>query len=139
MTAPSQLSQLGQLVTQTQKNFTQSGTGAVARTVSSKFGDIISAKDFGATGNGTTDDTVALQAFITYITANSRRGYIPEGTYIISSSLNFPQGGNYSVIGAGKNSTIIQQNTNNVPIFSMGATGSAACVFIEIAGMYLKC
>jgi len=124
-------------IMQTFQGFLQNGTGAVNRTVQGRFQDTVSAKDFGATGNGTTDDTAALQAFVTYIVTNSKRGYIPEGTYIISSSLNFPQGGSYSVIGAGKNSTTIQQITNNVPIFSMGGTGSAACVFIEIANMYL--
>jgi hypothetical protein len=59
MTAPSQLSQLGQLVTQTQKNFTHSPSGAVARTVSAKLQDVVSLRDFGATTSG--DISTALQ------------------------------------------------------------------------------
>jgi hypothetical protein len=85
-----------------------------------------------------TDDTAALQAFVTYVTNNSRNGYIPEGTYLISAALNIAQGGNYRIVGAGKNSTIIKQVTNNIAIFSMGATGNAACVFVEFAHMYLS-
>src|ERR1700739_2977832 len=46
MTAPSQLSTLGQLVTQTQKNFLHQGTGAVSRTALSKLQDTLSLSDF---------------------------------------------------------------------------------------------
>jgi hypothetical protein len=43
----------------TSVNFTQSGTGAVARALAAKIGDIISVKDFGAVGDGSTDDGAA--------------------------------------------------------------------------------
>ena len=46
--------------------FLQSGTGAVTRTVQAKERDVVSVKDFGVVGDGTTDDTTALTAAITY-------------------------------------------------------------------------
>jgi hypothetical protein len=65
------------------------GTGAVATTVQSKLREVVSVKDFGATGNGTTDDTTAIKAAITY--AQSGNGcvvYMPAGIYVISDTLD---------------------------------------------------
>jgi hypothetical protein len=116
--------------------YIQGGTNSVTRSLTSKLQDEVSAKDFGAVGNGVTDDTAAIQAWATYVVANQKRGYLPEGTYILSSAISIPQGGNYSFIGAGRASSILRQTVNNLPIFDMGATGSASCVFIEIAEIW---
>ena len=43
--------------------FVQSGTGAVASTVQDKLREFVSVKDFGAVGDGVTDDTGAMLAF----------------------------------------------------------------------------
>lgn len=67
----------------------QSGTGTVTRTVASKLNDVLSVKDFGAVGDGITDDTVAIQAAINY-TGSKLGGTIllPAGSYKITSTLS---------------------------------------------------
>jgi hypothetical protein len=64
-------------------SFTQAGTGASARTVQARLRDIVSVKDFGAVGDGVTDDTAAIQAAITAAT----NVLVPPGTYGISSQI----------------------------------------------------
>jgi len=65
--------------------YTPSGTGAVARSAASKFGDVVSVKDFGAVGDGVADDTAAIQACVNAAKNGTNKNiYIPAGTYLIS-------------------------------------------------------
>jgi len=70
-----------------QVGFIQAGAGAVARTTQDKGREIVSALDFGATGDGTTDDTAALQAAITAAIIAGKSLYVPAGKYKITSTL----------------------------------------------------
>lgn len=51
----------GNIITLAGIDFTQAGTGAVTRTAQSKMRDVVNVKDFGAVGNGSTDDTTSIQ------------------------------------------------------------------------------
>jgi len=64
------------------------GTGAVVRTIKDKLGETVSVKDFGAVGDGTTDDLAAFEAARDYAMSNNRPAiFIPDGNYYISSTL----------------------------------------------------
>lgn len=64
--------------------FLQAGTGAVARTIQSKNRDVVSPEDFGAVGDGVTNDTVALQAAITAL--DSGQTLHLENDYVVKGS-----------------------------------------------------
>ena len=67
--------------------YTPSGVGAVARTVKNKLDEIISVKDFGAVGDGVTDDTAAIQAAFDAVDINGTVRFGVGETYLISDTL----------------------------------------------------
>lgn len=79
--------------------FTQAGVGAVLRTLQDKARDTVSVKDFGALGDGTADDTAAMQA----AHDTGRVVYYPEGQYQFTA-LAIAEGG---IVGAGPTSSVL--------------------------------
>ncbi len=93
-------------------DFTAYGTGAVTRTASDKFSDAVSVKDFGAYGNGLSDDTLAIQKAL----AAHDTVYVPPGTYLISGVITI--GERQRLYGAGQVSVIeCQDNSFNAVEF----------------------
>lgn len=108
-------------------SFTQVGTGAVTRTVDSKLKDVVSVKDFGAVGDGVTDDTAAIQAAIN--TADGRTVLLPAGTYKITSTLTFtPTAATFEkpirLVGDGMLNSVIDTRVANGPAISIASTAT---------------
>jgi polygalacturonase len=53
---------------------------------------VINVKDFGAKGDGITDDTAAIQAALNAYPNGMRIIYLPNGTYLVSNTLTWPAG-----------------------------------------------
>ena len=77
------------------------------RTLSDRFSDTVNVKDFGAVGDGVTDDTVAIQAAM----ATGRSVIIPKGNYLINSPLTISTYGQ-SIIGEGKSTRLVINHTS---------------------------
>jgi hypothetical protein len=115
----------------TKLSFTQSGTGAVARTVDSKLKDVVSVKDFGAVGDGTTDDTAAIQAAIDSLPSGGGHVYIPRGLYLVdpATGINVVEG--LTLSGAGRLNTQLVADTNGGAVIKRQFNDSAANSYLR--------
>lgn len=75
----------------------------------------INVKNFGAKGDGLTDDTEAIKKAIN----SGLRIFFPEGNYIISESLELTS--NKTFYGVSSRKSKITQTTDNIPVVIMGA------------------
>lgn len=95
----------------------QSGTKLYNR-----VNDSISVKDYGAKGDGVTDDTAAIQAALNSLSLTGGTVIIPASTsnYLFSSTLLVPFG--VRLVGHGKFSTIIRYTGNSAAVSTTGTT-----------------
>jgi hypothetical protein len=104
----------------------------ISRTLQSKSDELVSVRDFGAKGDGATDDTAAIQRAIDQILFGSfslsqtrlRRGIkLPAGTYLLTSSLKLPSWA--FLYGEGKDRTTIVQTNALFPVIQLKDSFSA--------------
>jgi Pectate lyase superfamily protein len=93
--------------------YTPPFTGGVAESVSAKLAQTVSVKDFGAVGDGVTDDKAAIQAALNAVDTVQ----FPDGTYLLGSKVNLNS--NNVLIGSG--ATILW----NASSFANAIEGSA--------------
>lgn len=113
-------------------DYTASGTGAVTRTSAGKFADVVSVKDFGAVGDGLTDDTLAIQKAL----SAGYHVYVPEGTYLVTSTIGLTS--SQSLYGAGQASVIKAQSTAFNTIEVTGKHTQISNLRIESGAVALK-
>lgn len=66
-------------------DYNQGGTGAVDRTVKAKLQETVSVKDFGAVGDGVTNDTAAFNS--AWAATAPQAVYVPAGSYAITGTV----------------------------------------------------
>lgn len=64
-------------------------------------------KDFGAKGDGTTDDTAAIQAAVNHAVQSNSSVYLPVGQYLVSSSIRITGQTPFALVGGGRNAILI--------------------------------
>jgi len=112
------------------------GSGAVATTVQAKLRETVSVKDFGAVGDGITNDTAAFQNAVNSL-ANGGTVYMPAGTYLLDS-VDIPHEPiTIQMIGAGTSATILLMNSPTSPVIRtlpfVGLYRNTGSVFSDFA------
>jgi len=110
-------------------------TGAVVTNVEDKLAQYVSVTDFGAVGDGVTDDSAAFQAAVDYVVSLSPVSpsiFIPSGDYVIGTTIN---AGGAEFFGEGFNTTgtrIFPTASLNAPMFDV--VGGARFLNMTILG-----
>lgn len=101
----------------------------VARALQRRFADVVNVKDFGAKGDGITDDTEAIQDALDFC-GNSNVAWFPPGTYIVTSLT-----AQCSIMGTGMYNTKVVGTGDSGDVFYLdGATSKEVCDIHIVAG-----
>lgn len=116
--------------------FIQAGTGATARTAQTKMREVFSVTDFGAVGDGTTNDYAAFAAALAAAKAMDPNGYrgtrvtVPYGVYRLSTGLTLTSHIIFEGVGGQTNgdetATGGTERAGTVLLFDTGITGITA-------------
>lgn len=109
---------------------------SIKRALHDKNNDLVSVKDFGAVGDGVTDDTAAFQAAI-----DSKKSlYIPDGIYLISSTLIITATDSLCIVG-NNFGHVNDQTTGSVIKFTGSASPAirvqGGAIGAKISGLFL--
>ena len=114
------------VITSANVAYNQGGTGAVDTNVQAKLRETVSVMDFGAVGDGTTDDTAAIQAAINSVSSTGGGTvYLPSGTYKTTVPLIMKV--NVALVGSSKGN--FQYNVSSSCVINY--YGSSQCILID--------
>ena len=97
-----------------------SATSPITRTLQERLDEIVNIRSFGATGDGVTDETVAIQRAIDQLYINNStkgteqsrvRLYIPAGKYIVTDTIYLPP--YCTIFGDGMEKTVFSMTDND--------------------------
>jgi hypothetical protein len=110
------------------QGFLQPGTSAVTRTWQNKAADVVSVLDFGAVGDGTTNDSAAIQAALN----TGKNVYLPPGNYRVVTGLTMVSNGQriYGESGAGWLTIIEWDGTSGNTVITI--SGLQHCIIESI-------
>lgn len=92
----------------------------------------VNVKDFGAKGDGTTDDTTSIQNAVTSAQSSNKGVFFPPGTYLHNNVLTF---GSIAVTGSGATCTLQAGDPNNTAVILTGANASIKNIVISSTGL----
>ncbi len=89
-------------------------------TINTVYSTVFNIRDYGATGDGVTDDTRAVLQAISKCMVNGGVLYIPSGTYVIRSSLIFKTNNQFTISGDGMSSVLLWGFNDHLIVISSG-------------------
>ena len=107
-----------------QISYNEGSVGAVNTTVKAKLQETVSVKDFGAVGDGVTDDTAAVQAAL----ATGKNISLANGTYLVNDQLSATSSiidGNFVLGSSVPSGYFLTFNASDIELRNVGFTANA--------------
>lgn len=92
------------------------------RSISDRFADVVNVKDFGAKGDGVTDDTDSIQYALDLASEKGKRIFFPAGIYLCFDTISIPS--NTRLFG--DKGAVLRRN------FNVGRAGQSALVVYKL-------
>lgn len=109
-----------------------STSGSEARSLADRYDDVINVKDFGAVGDGVTDDSTAIQSALDA----GNDVFFPDGDYLVGTKLT-KSGSFWRILGAGNDRTVLIGDNGNNPILECDTVGTLI-TNIEVGHMQFR-
>ena len=126
--APTATERYGNIISSADVTFIQSGTGAVTRTAQAKMREPVSFEDFGAVGDGVSDDLPSAQ---NALSAHDVVELIGDATYNFNSAQNGLQVGTGQTIRGNGQAELLSTSINYRPLDIDTPTTSPSGVVVE--------
>jgi hypothetical protein len=94
--------------------------------------NLFNVRDYGAVGDGTTNDATAIAAAITAATASKGTVYAPPGTYFLTAAITVPEG--VTLMGAGMLTTVLKRGLDTTATLITAAADHAGIRDLTIDG-----
>jgi glucan 1,3-beta-glucosidase len=134
----------GQLIPTTRLASLVNSSGAFVTVVPPTYQDfttaqVVNVKEHSVAGDGTRDDTAAIQAVITSAAANNKLVFFPYGTYLITDTIKVPKGSRLvgeawsQLMASGSKFADVK---NPRPMIQIGVPGDVGMYFQLERGIY---
>lgn len=111
--------------------------GSLKATAAVRPGDLVlNVKNYGAVGDGSTDDTAAIQAAINALPAAGGQVFVPAGTYVVSNTISLREG--TQLVGAGPGSILrVASGALGINVLRIG-DGSGTLSFASVRDLKIS-